>query len=61
MTEFMPATSLRQIASLSDHRGLRLQPEVPVMQWTIDEATGRPVSHWVLAEKPVSAYASLAE
>jgi len=59
MTELMDASHLRQMAGLSDQSKLGLRPVVPVLRWTINGETGRPVSHWLLAEKQAAPDLSL--
>jgi len=50
MTELMNATRLRQMAGLADQSALALPPTVPVLRWAVEEGTGRPISHWILAD-----------
>jgi hypothetical protein len=49
MTEFMDAARLRQDAR--DLPRFTLQPTAPVLRWTIDTTTGRPVGHWEIGDK----------
>lgn len=50
MTEFMDAPRLRQLAVNQPVADCR-RP-VPVLCWTVDRATLRPVCHWVLQDNP---------
>jgi hypothetical protein len=50
MTELISVTRLRQMEGLTNQSGLVLRPVVPVLRWATDVETGRPASHWVLAE-----------
>jgi hypothetical protein len=50
MTEFMSALRLRKV--VVGQGWSTLEHTVPVLRWTVDEKTGRPVGHWELADKP---------
>lgn len=51
MTELLHPDRLRRIALDLDQPTKAARRLVPVMQWSVDAATGRPVSHWVLDER----------
>ena len=59
MTELIDTARLHQIAYVADQPGFAPRAEIPVMRWIIDEATGRPVSHWVLAKAETFSHRSL--
>nr|WP_294553446.1 hypothetical protein [uncultured Rhodopila sp.] len=50
MTELLPPDRLRQISRVMDQPAAVVRRLVPILQWSIDEQTGRPVSRWVVNE-----------
>jgi hypothetical protein len=50
MTELLDANRLRLLARDTDQPAETARRLVPVLKWTVDEETGRPVSRWVLQE-----------
>ena len=50
MTELLHADRIRQLARVMYQPAESARRLVPVLQWSVDEQTGRPVSRWVLDE-----------
>ena len=50
MTELLTADRLRQLARVTDQPTEAARQPVIVLQWSVDEETGRPVSRWVVDE-----------
>jgi hypothetical protein len=49
MAEFIHPERLHQLSAFAGQLMLSPEREQPVLRWTLDAATGRPVSHWELA------------
>jgi hypothetical protein len=54
MTDLMNATRMGQVARVTDLPLAELPEEVLTLCWTVDQESGRPAGHWVLAAKPAS-------
>jgi hypothetical protein len=50
MTELLTADRLRQLTRDTDQPIEATRQPVVILQWSVDEETGRPVSRWVLDE-----------
>lgn len=50
MTELLHPDRLRRIALVMEQPTKAGRRVVPIMQWSVDAATGRPAGRWVLDE-----------
>ena len=51
MTQFIDAEQLQHLSAPCPPPALPMDRLVPVLRWTIDQATGRPVGNWELAAR----------
>jgi hypothetical protein len=50
MTELLSPDRLREIGRVLYQPAEKAMRLVPVLQWSVDEETGRPISRWVMQE-----------
>jgi hypothetical protein len=51
MTQLIDADQLQHLSAPCPPPALPMDRLVPVLRWTIDQATGRPVGNWELAAR----------
>jgi hypothetical protein len=51
MTQFIAIENLHQLSALHTPLAPPMDRLVPVMRWTVDQATGRPIAEWELAPR----------